>query len=65
MKIELNGEPRDIVATDLDAALTELGWGEKRVATALNGAFVPAALRWETTLAPGDRLEVLTAMQGG
>ncbi|WP_272010364.1 sulfur carrier protein ThiS [Roseovarius sp. ZX-A-9] len=65
MKIEVNGEQRDIAATDLTKALAELGWSEVRVATALNGTFVPAAARCDTPLAPGDRLEVLTAMQGG
>ena len=65
MKIEVNGEQRDVTATHLGYALAELGWGEGRVATALNGSFVPATARDETALSPGDRLEVLTAMQGG
>jgi sulfur carrier protein len=65
MKIDVNGEAQEIAATDLEAALTELGWGEARVATALNGTFVPAAARPGTPLSPGDQLEVLTAMQGG
>jgi sulfur carrier protein len=65
VKIEVNGEDRDVSAMHLDAALTELGWGEARVATALNGAFVPAAARGAAALSPGDRLEVLSAMQGG
>lgn len=65
MKVDVNGEPHDIAATDLAEALTELGWSDVRVATALNGTFVPAAARSDTPLAPGDRLEVLTAMQGG
>lgn len=65
MKIEVNGAPRDIAAADLASALTELGWGEARVATALNGTFVPATARAGTALKTGDSLEVLTAMQGG
>jgi len=65
MKIEVNGAPHDIAAADLAAALVELGWGGARVATAVNGTFVPAAARADTVLATGDRLEVLTAMQGG
>lgn len=65
MKIEVNGETREITATQLDAALVELGWGEAKVATALNGSFVPAGARGATTLNNGDRLEVLSAMQGG
>ena len=65
MKIEVNGAPRDITAADLADALVELGWGEVRVATALNGTFVPTAARGSTGLKAGDTLEVLTAMQGG
>ena len=65
MKIEVNGEARAITAERLDTALEELGWGDARVATALNGQFVPAAARAETSLTEGDRLEVLSAMQGG
>ncbi len=65
MKIEVNGEQREIKSVDLESALTELGWGAARVATALNGSFVPAASRSGSVLSSGDRLEVLTAMQGG
>ncbi len=65
MKIEVNGERHDITATTLAEALTLLGWGEMRVATALNGEFVPATARGDMPLSDGDRIEVLTAMQGG
>ncbi|MEP3686514.1 MAG: sulfur carrier protein ThiS [Sulfitobacter dubius] len=65
MKIEVNGEAREVAAAQLDAALVEFGWGEAKIATALNGNFVPAGARGETMLRDGDRLEVLSAMQGG
>ena len=65
MKIEVNGEAREVAASQLDAVLAELGWGAAKVATALNGTFVPAGARGETMLSDGDRLEVLSAMQGG
>ncbi|SDX06284.1 sulfur carrier protein ThiS [Roseicitreum antarcticum] len=65
MRIEVNGDARDIKATTLAGVLAELGWGAARVATALNGAFVPGAARDTTTLREGDRLEVLAPMQGG
>ena len=65
MKIEVNGVPQDVDAATVEEALQMLGWGGQRVATALNGTFVPAAARDRTALSPGDRLEVLTAMQGG
>jgi sulfur carrier protein len=65
MKIEVNGDMLDVDARTLDEALEVLGFGEARVATAVNGAFVPAAARTLTQLAPGDRIEVLAPMQGG
>lgn len=65
MKIEVNGERRDIKATNVADALAELGWGGARVATALNGEFLPKAARATTDLSDGDRLEVLAPMQGG
>ncbi|WP_439562431.1 sulfur carrier protein ThiS [Roseinatronobacter sp.] len=65
MKIEVNGERRDIKATNVADALAELGWGDARVATALNGDFLPKTARAGTALSDGDRLEVLAPMQGG
>ncbi|MBT6275984.1 MAG: sulfur carrier protein ThiS [Chromatiales bacterium] len=65
MNITLNGEPREILAQTVEAALAELGFADATVATALNGNFVPAALRQNTTLSEGDRLEVVAPMQGG
>lgn len=65
MKITVNGEMREIAAETLSAALRELGYGDARVATAVNEAFVPAAGRAACALAPGDRLEVLSPRQGG
>lgn len=65
MKIEVNGETRDVGAATLALALEELGWHDARVATALNGQFVPKQARDTTALSAGDRLEVLAPMQGG
>ncbi|MCC5964763.1 MAG: sulfur carrier protein ThiS [Natronohydrobacter sp.] len=65
MRIEVNGDPQDITGPTLADALTELGWAQARVATALNGDFVPKSARAQTELKQGDRLEVLAPMQGG
>ena len=65
MRIEVNGEPRDLEAASLDEALEALGLAEAVVATALNGAFVPQGLRGATRLAQGDRIEIIAPMQGG
>lgn len=65
MRIIVNGEPREIRAETLPAALDELGFAGATVATAVNGAFVPVARREAAPLAEGDRLEVLAPRQGG
>ncbi|MDD7971565.1 sulfur carrier protein ThiS [Roseinatronobacter alkalisoli] len=65
MKIDVNGEAQEVVGPTVDDALTELGWGSARVATALNGEFLPKSARATTQLNVGDRLEVLAPMQGG
>lgn len=65
MKIEVNGEGKTVTGTTVAEVLAELGWGSARVATALNGEFLPKAARDSTVLKEGDRLEVLAAMQGG
>jgi len=65
MRIEVNGAVQDITATTLAEALSELDWDGARVATALNGTFVPRDTRAQTVLNDGDRLEVLAPMQGG
>lgn len=65
MKLTINGEPREIEAATVADVLTAEGLAEARVATALNGAFVPAAARAATALSPGDALEIVAPMQGG
>jgi len=65
MKITLNGEARDLTGPTVQDVLAEIGLGAAKVATALNGAFLPAAARAETTLKDGDALEVVAPMQGG
>lgn len=64
-EISLNGRTLATAAATLAALLAEQGLAEAKVATALNGAFVAARARAETPLAAGDRVEVLSARQGG
>lgn len=54
-----------IKATNLEAALFELGYKDAVVATAVNGEFVPVTLRPATRLKAGDHIDVLAPMQGG
>ena len=65
MRLTINGEPREFEAATVAEALAAEGLAEARVATALNGAFVPAAARAATALSPGDALEIVAPMQGG
>ncbi|MET0497796.1 MAG: sulfur carrier protein ThiS [Steroidobacteraceae bacterium] len=65
MRILVNGALHETDASDLAAALQDLGYGEAVVATALNGEFVPAPSRPGTRLTDGDRIEILAPMQGG
>lgn len=64
-RIEVNGEPREVAATTLATLLAELGLAEARVATAVNGSFVPAGTRAQRAIMAGDRVEILSPMQGG
>ncbi|WP_112309862.1 sulfur carrier protein ThiS [Pseudogemmobacter bohemicus] len=64
MDITLNGEARRTSAATLADLLIEQGLTAK-VATAVNGTFVPASLRATTEIGQGDRIEALSAMQGG
>ena len=65
MKLQLNGAPIEVQVTTLADLLDAEGFGEAKVATAVNGAFVPAAARAGQQLSDGDSVEVLAPMQGG
>jgi sulfur carrier protein len=64
MLVEVNGVACEVPAQSLAQVLVALGYGAA-VATAVNGQFVAAANRKQTALMAGDRLEVLSPMQGG
>lgn len=65
MNILLNGVSAEISSQTLADALNELGFAEAKVATAINGSFVPAPMRSRYQMNAGDQLEVLAPMQGG
>jgi sulfur carrier protein len=68
VSLKVNGAAREAASPALLDLLREIGVEPERragVAVALNGAVVPRG-RWAaTTLAPGDELEVIGAVQGG
>ncbi|WP_328453370.1 sulfur carrier protein ThiS [Streptomyces sp. NBC_00386] len=66
MNIVVNGERRRIAAgTALDTLVATLTPSSSGVAAALNETVVPRAQWPSTPLTEGDRVEVLTAVQGG
>lgn len=66
MEIQVNGAPLALApsATVADL-LAELGAAGKRVAVERNGEIVPRSRHATTSLAPGDRVEVVVAVGGG
>jgi sulfur carrier protein len=71
MNILVNGEESSVsdgstVAELVDAVLVEIRSGQRGgVAVAVNEAVVPRAAWTDTALKRGDRVEILTAVQGG
>jgi sulfur carrier protein len=65
MHVIVNGERREIAATDLSGLLNELDYEGTHVAVAVNYHVVPRA-RWaKTELISGDQIEIITPRQGG
>ncbi|MFF4579196.1 sulfur carrier protein ThiS [Streptomyces sp. NPDC001389] len=66
MTISVNGEPREVAAgTTLDTVVATLTTAPSGVAAALNETVVPRGQWPRTAVGDGDRVEVLTAVQGG
>ncbi|MFJ9148906.1 sulfur carrier protein ThiS [Streptomyces sp. NPDC102270] len=66
MNISVNGEPREFApGTALDTVVRAVTAAPAGVAAALNETVVPRTQWPSTPLAEGDRVEVLTAVQGG
>ena len=65
MKLQLNGASIDAQVTTLAELLGAEGFGGAKVATAVNGTFVPGLARADQILNAGDAIEVLAPMQGG
>ena len=65
MRLVVNGELQEVPAVTLAEALQSLDLAEAKVATALNGEFVPARARASTPVNDGDRIEIVAPRQGG
>lgn len=65
MELVVNGEVFDGEVTTLAELVGELGYGDQRVATAVNGSFVAGNERKTYELRDGDEIEVVAPRQGG
>ncbi|GAB2836640.1 sulfur carrier protein ThiS [Streptomyces daliensis] len=66
LTVSVNGEPREVAeGLTLEALVATLTTAPSGVAAAVNEAVVPRGQWGSLPLAEGDRVEVLTAVQGG
>lgn len=66
MKVTVNGEPRELPeGTSVAAVVASVTTAGTGVAAALNDEVVRRSAWESTTLRDDDRIEVLTAVQGG
>jgi sulfur carrier protein len=65
--IRVNGEDEPLVVATLADLLKEkaVDAGQRGIAVAVNGAIVARAAWPQTTLRPGDSVEIVRARQGG
>ena len=64
-EVIVNGETCSTAASTLADLIEELGYGERRIATAVNGQFVAGNVRAATAIAAGDSIEIVAPRQGG
>ncbi|WP_019223736.1 sulfur carrier protein ThiS [Bartonella rattaustraliani] len=65
MQIFVNGETIQTKATTLSLLLEELGYEGNWLATAVNAEVIPVEARSQFSLHEGDKVEILSPMQGG
>ena len=65
MQIILNGQAIETQQTSLDGLLTEQGYTNMSVATAMDDNFVSQTARKDTLLRENCVIEVVAPMQGG
>jgi thiamine biosynthesis protein ThiS len=65
MRLQVNGDTRDITARTLLALVEELGLDPRKVAVERNLEIVPRSLHAKTVLEDGDRIELVQFVGGG
>lgn len=65
IRIQVNGEDRQVRARTVLALVEELGLDVRKVAVERNLEIVPRSLHADTPLGDGDRIEVVQFVGGG
>lgn len=65
MRIQVNGELHEVAAATVLALVEELGLDVRKVAVERNLEIVPRSLHATTSLAEGDRVELVQFVGGG
>ena len=65
MKIQLNGEERDVRSATLAELVSELGLEQRMIAIERNLEVVSKSLYADTSIEEGDRIEVVHMIGGG
>ncbi|WP_298161466.1 sulfur carrier protein ThiS [Brevundimonas sp.] len=65
MRIQVNGDTREVAARTVLALVEELGFDVRKVAVERNLAIVPRSLHAGTVLEDGDRIELVQFVGGG
>ena len=65
MKIQLNGESKEVQAADVLALIMELGLERRLIAIERNLEVVPKSQYAETALVEGDHIEIVHMIGGG
>ncbi|WP_317993003.1 sulfur carrier protein ThiS [Bartonella gliris] len=65
MQIFVNGETIQTEVITLNLLLEELGYEGNWLATAVNAEVIPVDARNQFVLHEGDKIEILSPMQGG
>lgn len=65
MRVQVNGDLRDVAAGTILALVEELSLDPRKVAVERNLEIVPRSLHAATALAEGDRIELVIFVGGG
>ena len=66
INISLNNEPKQLAENiALSDALVQLGFGETKVAVAINGEFVPRSTYKDRLLQANDQIDIVKPVGGG